>query len=222
MKIPSSDRKPIALETRENADPDPVTQWVVLARLLRPQGRKGEILAELFTDFPESFDTRRYLFLAPSGFTGPEPHTRPAEVSAWWLPLGKNEGRIVLHFEGITSINEAEPLCGLEVVVPASERTQLDAESTYISDLIGCVVSDVASLNQPVQIGIVNDIHFATSPDGSRRLDEAAPLLAVETPHGDEVLIPFVKAFIVTLDPAHKRIEMSLPPGLVEVNRPSS
>lgn len=217
--LPSNpEQDPIA--SRDAPAPEQVPQWVVLAQLLRPQGRKGEILAELLTDFPERFDTRNRVFLAEAGFVGPEIDARPAEVATFWLPLGKNRGRIVLHFNGIDSIDAAQPLSGLEVVVPATERVELDNDTTYISDLIGCVVVDLANPDQPESIGTVTDIHIATSPDGGRRLDEAAPLLAVETPEGEEVLIPFVKAFILSLDPQHKRIEMSLPPGLLEVNRP--
>jgi len=208
---------PIA--NRDTPAPDQVPQWVVLAQLLRPQGRKGEILAELFTDFPERFDAQKRVFLAKAGFTGPESGARTAEVAAWWLPVGRNEGRIVLHFTGIDSINAAEPLSGLEVIVPQIERIELDDDSNYISDLIGCIVIDLANPDHPVTVGTVTDVHFATTPDGGRRLDEAAPLLAVETAEGEEVLVPFVKAFILSLDPADKRIAMSLPPGLLEVNR---
>jgi 16S rRNA processing protein RimM len=198
-----------------------VPQWVVLAHLLRPQGRKGEVLAELFTDFPDRFDTQKRVFLAPPGFAGPESAARIAEVAAYWLPVGRNQGRIVLQFAGIDSINAAEPFCGLEVIVPETERVELADDANYISDLIGCTVIDLASPDHPVTVGTITDVYFATTPDGGRRLDEAAPLLAVETAAGDEVLIPFVKAFIRSLHPEHKRIEMSLPPGLLEVNRPS-
>lgn len=221
MKTPQSKQAKESIASRETPAPEQVQQWLSLARLLRPQGRKGEILAELFTDFPESFETRKRVFVAPPGFSGEQSAARPAEVVAWWLPLGKNEGRIVLHLAGIDSINAAEPLCGFEVIVPASERSELDQDSTYISDLIGCTVFDLANADQRISIGTVIDVHFATTPDGGRRLDEAAPLLAVETATGDEVLIPFVKAFILSLDPEHKRIEMALPLGLLEVNLPS-
>jgi 16S rRNA processing protein RimM len=217
---PNLAQDPIA--SREAPAPEQVPQWVVLAQLLRPQGRKGEILAELFTDFPERFDTRKRVFLAPTGFAGPESATRVAEIAAWWLPVGRNQGRIVLSFSGIVSINEAEALCGLEVIVPAAERVALDDNASYISDLIGCTVIDLADPGHPVSVGLVTDVHFATTPDGGRRLEEAAPLLAVEAGDGDEVLIPFAKAFILLLDPERKRIEMSLPPGLLEVNRPQA
>lgn len=211
-------KDPIA--NRDTPAPEQVPQWVVLAQLLRPQGRKGEILAELFTDFPERFDSRKRVFLAASGFAGAESDARSAEIAAWWLPTGKNQGRIVLHFAGIDSINAAEPLCGLEVVIPEDERVELDEDTSYVSDLIGCTVFDLVDPSQPASVGTVTDVQFAMSPDGNRRLEEAAPLLSVETPEGDEVLIPFAKAFLIFLDPARKRIEMSLPPGLLEVNRP--
>ena len=58
--------------------------------------------------------------------------------------------------------------------------------------------------------------------DGGRRLDDAAPLLAVTSPEGDEILIPFAKAFLVAVDTEARRINMTLPEGLIEVNRPVS
>jgi 16S rRNA processing protein RimM len=186
---------------------------------LRPQGRKGEVLADLLTDFPERFETHPRVFLAPQGFAGTPDEARSIEVSAFWLPVGRNQGRIVLHLAGIDSINAAELLSGLDVIIPETERLALDEDASYVSDLVGCTLYDLALSGNPLAVGVVTDVQFATTPDGSRRLDDAAPLLAVETPEGDEVLVPFVKAFIISLDPAAKRIEMSLPPGLLDVNR---
>jgi 16S rRNA processing protein RimM len=188
--------------------------WIVLAHLLRPQGRKGELLADLFTDFPERFEEQKRVFLAPPGFSGESSGARPAEVVAFWLPVGKNEGRIVLHFAGIDSISDAESVAGQEVLVPGEERLPLDEESVYISELIGCTLYDGAAI-----VGVVEDVQFPTTADGARRLAEAAPLLAVKSPEGDEVLIPFAKAFLVAIDTTAKRIEMLLPSGLVDINR---
>jgi 16S rRNA processing protein RimM len=58
--------------------------------------------------------------------------------------------------------------------------------------------------------------------DGARRMDDAAPLLAVASVDGDEILIPYAKAFLVSVDTEAKRIEMKLPEGLVEINRTAS
>jgi 16S rRNA processing protein RimM len=192
-------------------------QWIVLAHLLRPQGRKGELLAELFTDFPERFEDQKRVFLAPPGFDGESSEACAAEVVAFWLPVGKNEGRIVLQFAGIASISDAESIAGQEVIVPGEERMPLDEESAYISELIGCTLYDGAAI-----VGIVEDVHFPTTADGGRRLVEAAPLLAVKSLEGDEVLIPFAKAFVVAIDTAAKRIDMLLPSGLVDINRTSA
>jgi 16S rRNA processing protein RimM len=191
--------------------------WIVLAHLLRPQGRKGEVLAELFTDFPERFEDQRRVFLAAPGFDGEESGARSVDVVAFWLPVGRNEGRVVLQFGGIDTISDAESIAGLDVLVPREERLPLDDESVYISELIGCTVYD-----GPRRVGVVEDVQFAMTADGGRRLDDAAPLLAVTSPDGDEILIPFAKAFLVAVDTEAKRIEMALPEGLVEVNRSAS
>jgi len=199
------------------------SQWIVLARILRPQGRKGEVLADLFTDFPGRFVRQPRVWLAPQGFadspsaastsTEPSPPLQLAEVASHWLPVGKNAGRIVLCFAGIDSIELAGTLAGKEVLVPLSERTPLDSDATYISDLIGCTVYD---REQP--LGTVASVDFPTTPDGARRLEDAAPLLAITAPNGDEILVPFVRAFLVALDPAAKSIRMALPEGLAELN----
>jgi 16S rRNA processing protein RimM len=188
--------------------------WIVLAHLLRPQGRKGEVLAELFTDFPERFEDQRRVFLAAPGFDGDEVEARSAEVVAFWLPVGKNEGRVVLQFAGIDTISDAESIAGLDVLVPREERLPLDDESVYISELVGCTVYDGST-----PVGVVEDVQFAMTADGGRRLDDAAPLLAVTSPDGDEILIPFAKAFLVAVNTDAKRIEMTLPEGLIEINR---
>jgi 16S rRNA processing protein RimM len=190
--------------------------WIVLAHLLRPQGRKGEVLAELFTDFPERFEEQKRVFLAAPGFAGEEAEARPAEVVAFWLPLGKNEGRVVLQFAGIDTISDAESIAGQDVLVPREERLRLDDESVYISELIGCTVFD-----GQLTVGVVEDVQFAMTADGGRRLDDAAPLLVVRSLEADEILLPFAKAFLVRVDTEAKRIDMTLPEGLVEVNRPA-
>lgn len=190
------------------------SSWIVLAHLLRPQGRKGELLAELFTDFPERFNDQKRVFLAPPEFDGEPAEARSAVVVAYWLPVGKNEGRIVMQFADIETISNAESIAGLDVIVPRDERVPLDDESVYISELVGCTLYD-----GPVAIGVVADVQFAMTPDGGRRLAEAAPLLAVTAADGDEILVPFAKAFLVGLNVEAKRIEMHLPEGLVEINR---
>ncbi len=189
-------------------------EWTVLAHLLRPQGRKGELLAELLTDFPERFEDRPGVFLAKPDFSGPEAQARPIEVLNHWLPVGRNHGRIVLALAGIDSIEKAELLAGLDVIIPVGQRVELEDDAEYISELTGCIVFD-----GPIEVGTVTGVEFPTTADGNRRLQDAAPLLTVETAAGDEILIPYVQAFLISLRPAEKRIDMQLPPGLIDLNR---
>lgn len=188
--------------------------WVVLAHLLRPQGRKGELLAELETDFPERFETHSHVYLAGVNFTGEKSAAKEADVTTFWLPTGKNQGRIVLKFAGIDSISDAEKFAGQDVIIPREERLPLDDDANYISELIGCTVYDGGAA-----VGVIEDVQFATTPDGGRRLSETAPLLIVSSPDGDELLIPFVKNFLIHVDAVAKRVEMALPSGLLDVNR---
>lgn len=173
--------------------------WTFLARLVRPQGRHGEILADVLTDFPERFADRRRLFLVSSE-TRNAP-LREVALENHWL----HKDRIVLKFAGIDAINDAGALRGLFVAIPAAERATLTDDAVYIGDLIGCNVID---LNTAATIGVVTDV------------DKEGSLLAVESRNGDEVLIPFAKAYLATMDLAGKRIEMRLPQGLLEINAP--
>lgn len=174
------------------------------------------MLAELLTDFPERFEQRKRVFLAAPEFQGSQAEAREAEVLAFWLPLGKNQGRIVLQFAGVDSISAAELLAGFEVIVPREERQALEEDSVYIDELVGCTL-----FNGDETVGVVEEVQFAMSADGARRLEDAAPLLVVSAGDGDEILIPFVRAFLVKTDTGARRIEMKLPEGLIEVNRAS-
>lgn len=183
-------------------------QCTVVAKIVRPQGRKGEVLSELLTDFPERFAQRRSLLLR----FHQQSELQPITLRHHWLPTGKNAGRIVLHFEGIDSISAAEQLAGAEVLILDSERAPLDDDAFYVSDLVGCTVMEEEHV-----IGIIQDVHFPADSHG-KRIAEAAPILVLETPKGDELLIPLVKAFLQQPDLANKRIQMQLPPGLLEIN----
>ena len=120
----------------------------------------------------------------------------------------------MLQFAGVDSISAAEALAGMDVLVPREERAALEDDAVYISELVGCAVYD-----RTVLVGTVTDVQFATTPDGARRLEEAAPLLVVKTTNDDEVLVPFARAFLEGIDTAARRINMNLPEGLLDVNR---
>ena len=179
-------------------------EWAWLARIRRPQGRKGEVFADLLTDFPEKFADRRRLWLLPEGAPA-----APREVSLanHWL----HKGGIVLHFSGIDSIGAAETLVGLIVAIPLAERAALGEDETYIGDLIGCALLDVAG-GQPALVGEIEDVDRTAGP---------VALLVVRAPGSqDEILVPFAKSYLRKIDLEAKRIEMALPEGLIDLNAP--
>ena len=175
------------------------------------------MLAELLTDFPDRFREQPEVFLAKPDFAGTEAEARAITITNHWLPVGKNNGRVVLAFAGIDSITLAETLEGFEVIIPSADRMPLEDDAEYIDDLLGCTVFDCDT-----SIGTVEAVDFPTTPDGARRLPDAAPLLTVLTPAGDEVLIPYVQAFLTSIRTAEKRIDMALPAGLLDLNQKSS
>jgi 16S rRNA processing protein RimM len=185
---------------------DPTESWVWLARLKRPQGRKGEVFADILTDFPEKFAERRRLWLLPEkAAAGRSASQREMELANHWL----HKGGIVLHFAGIDSISAAETLAGLIVAVPRTERAALGEDEVYIGDLIGCTLLDVG----PVTPKVIGEI------EGVDRTAGPVALLVVRGAAG-EVLVPFAKSFLRKIDLEARRVEMALPEGLADLNAP--
>lgn len=172
---------------------------VALARILRSRGLRGEVAAEILTDFPERLPSLREVWLA-DGRGAP----RRISVQRCWLSTSRG-GRAIFHFEGVDTVEAAEKLRGAEVQVPLGERTKLGAGHYYVSDLIGCEVWEAGAT---AAMGAVGDVEF---PGG-------VPLLSVETGEG-EVLVPLAAEFCVRIDVQAKRIDVALPEGLRDLNR---
>jgi 16S rRNA processing protein RimM len=117
---------------------------------------------------------------------------------------------VVLHFAGIDSISAAETLAGLTVAIPLADRAPLAEDEVYIADLIGCTLYDVAKTDHPVRVGEIEEVDRTAGP---------VALLVVQGA-GGEILIPFAKSYLRTLDLAAKRVEMALPAGLTDLNSP--
>lgn len=177
--------------------PDPDLDWLPVAQLLRPQGRRGELLADPLTSLEEIFTAGRQLFLAPA---------RSVTLESHFFPTGRNAGRIVLKLSAANSISEAETLAGQTLSIPAAEAPALAPDTFYVRDLIGCTL-----INGDTPAGTITAVEFPTSAAG-QRLEDAAPLLVLD----NESLIPFVRAWLVAVDTAAKRVTMHLPEGLLE------
>ncbi len=172
-------------------------EFITIAKVVKPQGRIGEVLVELFTDFPEKFEERRTLYAwLPKG------ERRELKLEDFW----PHKGAMVLKFAGVDSIDEAEAIKGAEIQIVERDKTTLEDGAVYVSDLVGCAV-----IVGGREIGKVADVDFGAGE---------APLLVVK--NGKEHLIPFVTEFVTHQDLKAKRIEMTLPEGLLEIDAPLS
>src|SRR5437667_12285851 len=109
-----------------------VQKFVTVARILRARGNKGEVAAELLTDFPERLKEQTEVFLSAN--FGPP---KTAILQSFWVDRN-HPGQCVFHFAGVSSINEAEKLRGLEVRIPWERRAELPSGTYFVTDLIGC------------------------------------------------------------------------------------
>lgn len=173
--------------------PSPESDYVAIGQVRKPQGRRGEVAAEILTDFPDRFQAGAELWLS----NGTSWQKRLLEGS--WF----HKGRAILKFAGSDSISEAETLVGLWIGLPRSERHALPPGAIYRSDLLGC---DVLENNQ--RVGTVEGIEETG----------AVPLLKVRTADG-ELLVPFAQEICRTVDVGKKEIRVWLPEGLKELNR---
>jgi len=97
----------------------PQQKFVTVARILRARGNKGEVAAELLTDFPERLPEIKEMFLLAESGT-----RREIVLRSFWADRN-HPGNGVFHFEGMNSIDEAEKLRGLEVQIPFEQRAVL-------------------------------------------------------------------------------------------------
>ncbi len=172
-------------------------EWITLAIVIKTQGRRGEVAVELHTDVPDRFrQDMRLWALRKDG------ERREVTVEDLW----PHKSFLVLKFQGIETISDAEPLVGAELQLPSSERAELEPGWTYLSDLIGCTVLDGQR-----QIGEIEDVQFGAGE---------APLLVVKSGAKLPYEIPFAEAYLEKLDLERKELRMKLPEGLLEVNAP--
>jgi 16S rRNA processing protein RimM len=162
----------------------------------KPQGRIGEVAADLFTDFPERFEERKRVFALNTSGT-----RRELEIEQHWF----HKGRVILKFAGVDSIGDAQQLAGCEIQVPGEQRAPLESDAVYVSELIGCRLIDGER-----EVGEVADVIFGAGE---------APLLIVKN-GTKEHMVPFAQQYLKSVDTAARRIAMDLPEGLLELDAP--
>jgi 16S rRNA processing protein RimM len=188
-------------------------RWVQVARILRARGNKGEVAAELLTDFPARLAALQQVYIAKN-----QHDPKPITLNRFWINQS-HPGQGVFHFAGSTNISEAEKFRGYDVLLPFEERVKLPSGKYFVTDLIGCTVFETPARHSkfssapcgaevaPVVLGTVRDVFFPGEDL------PGTPLLQVDSPQG-ELLIPLAEDICIHIDTVARRIDVSLPEGL--------
>ncbi len=115
----------------------PRSDRVTVARVLRPHGRRGEVAAEILTDFPERLTRLKSVEL----WNEKTATAKRVAVRKCWLSHSRG-GQAIFHFDNSDSISAAEKFVGLEIQIPLADRVPLPDASYYVTDLIGCEVCE--------------------------------------------------------------------------------
>ena len=168
------------------------TDLVAIARTVRTRGLKGELVAEMLTDFPERFDGLQTVTgLAADG------SRRELRLENHWF----QKGRVILKFEGFDTIESSEALLHLEICVPENEAVELEDDEYFDWELEGCrLIADGA------EVGTVTGVMRAGGNENLEVSDGKK-----------EYLIPFVSAICVDVDIENKVIKAELPEGLLDL-----
>lgn len=202
--------------------------WLEIGKIVAPQGLKGELRVYPNSDFPERFEEPGQRFLKRPGEAEPQ----PVELLGGRFVPGK--GLYVVRLAGVENCDQAEALRDCVLLVPASDRPELGEDEYHVIDLI-----DVEVFNQLTGelVGVVVDVipagnsllevELHKQPEPVLAKPEAAPptrTSKIRKPkrHKEKkpatVLIPFVKAIAPVVDLQRGRIEITPPPGLLEIN----
>jgi len=165
---------------------------VAIAKILRPRGLRGEMVAEVLTDFPERFDgLQEVTAVLPDG-----EHRELTLENAWF-----QKERIVLKFARVDSIEEAELLRNAEICIDEAQAVELEDGEFFDWQLEGC---EVVTLTGEA-VGRVREL-----------LRTGGTEVLIIGGDGREVLVPFAESICVDVDIEKKRIVIDPPEGLLE------
>ncbi|MFJ5142385.1 ribosome maturation factor RimM [Streptomyces sp. NPDC088707] len=166
---------------------------LVVARIGRAHGIKGEVTVEVRTDEPE-------LRLGPGAVL----LTDPAAAGPLTIETGRvHSGRLLLRFEGVRDRNAAEALRNILLIAEIDPTEMPEEEDEYYDHQL--MDLDVV-LADGTEIGRITEISHLPSQD----------LFIVERPDGTELMIPFVESIVTEIDLEEQRAVIDPPPGLID------
>lgn len=166
---------------------------IVIARAVRPRGLKGELVAEVLTDFPNRFEE-----VTSVVGVGPQ-EEKVLVLEEFWF----QNDRVILKFAGYDDVEAAQTLVGFQFALPATERVQLSEGEYYDWELEGCAV---VVENGP-GLGAVREV-LRTG---------GVALLVVADDNDKEQFIPLAQSIVTRIDVVKKEILIDPPEGLLDL-----
>ncbi len=230
MNRPSDSEARKALDAKDAKE---TKEWLEIGKIVAPQGLDGEVRVYPNSDFPERFLQPGKRWLLRPGEKEPQP------IELLGGRYIENKKLYVVEIAGVEDCNMAEALRGCLLMVPQSDRPPLGEDEYHVLDLLGLEV-----FNQLTQelVGTVVDVFPAGNDLLEVKLHQESGVRSQESgdkgDKGDKgtrgqgeiknqkskiknqktVLIPFVKAIVPVVDLEAKRIEITPPDGLLEIN----
>lgn len=181
------------------SDKDPTDRvWVGL--ITRPHGVRGEVKIEIWSDVPDRFDPGRELLLVAR-----DRSTRRVRIDRF-RPA---RGGAIIGFDDCRTRDQAESLRGARLAVPRSEVPAAPEGQYYHFDLVGCRCVDA-------EHGELGEVTAVVEDGGGVLLEVGIPPRGAQGATSRVLSIPFVEAFLDSVDIEAQQIHLRLPPGLVE------
>ncbi|MEO9482309.1 MAG: ribosome maturation factor RimM [Ekhidna sp.] len=162
-----------------------------LGEVIKTHGLKGEVSISLEVDFPDEYQNLESVFLDNQGKL----------VPFFIDTLQINQGRALVKFDDIDSLDDAKNIVKSKLFLPLSSLPKLEKDQYYFHDLIDCEVFEKKS-----KLGVIKEV---IDLNGNQ-------LLAIDA-NGKEILIPLKDEILTTVDVSAKRVNVSLPDGLLDI-----
>jgi 16S rRNA processing protein RimM len=190
----------------------PLPELITVAKIGRPQGVKGEVIADLLTDFPERFDR---LVATPLFITNPRRQSCQLTLTNYWF----HKGRVVLKFAGIDDRNQAEVLRDCSVQVPFQDAVVLPQDTYYEFDLVDCQVYTVTGelIGKVASVWQTGAVPLLVVVSTSATDAVVATTLPTQEKPAKEYLIPLAEDICPEIDITEKKIIINPPIGLLNL-----
>lgn len=178
------------------AESDNSPQYLVLARVMRPHGIRGDLSIKMMTDFPERMNDLDVIYLG----SDPDLPRNLTKQRVVWVRRAKND-QWLLHLEGFNTRDDADAMRSKYIFVALKDAVPLEADEVYLFQVMGLEVQTT----QGEVLGHVTDIIETGAND----------VYVVKSEKYGEVLLPAIPSVILNINVEAGTMTVEIPDGLL-------